>query len=173
MDTKKHISIFNLVFFSLLGAILIIVQIALKFLPNIELVSILIFIYAKHFKFYSLIPIYIFIIVEGIIYGFGLWWIGYLYVWLILALFTIFLTIKVRLKDTLVDSIICGITTGFFGLLFGFLFSISYIVTTGFNAGISYFITGIPFDIIHFVSNFIIGIILYIPLNKLFNTFTL
>ena len=171
MATKKNIPLLNLIFFSLLGAILIVAQISLRLLPNIELVSILIFIYAKYYRFYSLLPVYIFIFIEGIIYGFGLWWLCYLYVWLILVLLTIILTSKITLKNTLLDSLICAITIGFFGLIFGFLFSISYMITIDFKSGITYFISGIIFDIIHFVSNFIIGMVLYIPLNKLFNNF--
>jgi len=68
---------------AMLSAILITVQVTLGFLPNVELVSVLIILYTLVFGRKSLAIIYVFVTVEGFIYGFGLWWFNYLYVWTI------------------------------------------------------------------------------------------
>lgn len=69
-----------------LAAILVIVQVAFSFLPNIEFVSLLIILYTLVFEKRTVVIIYLFALLEGILYGFGVWWIMYLYVWTILYL---------------------------------------------------------------------------------------
>ena len=68
----------------MLTALLLVSQVALAFLPNIEVVSLLIIIYTLFFKRKTLYIIYLFALLEGLLYGFGTWWIMYLYVWTIL-----------------------------------------------------------------------------------------
>ena len=63
-----------------LAAILVIVQVAFSFLPNIEFVSLLIILYTLVFEKRTVVIIYLFALLEGILYGFGVWWIMYLYV---------------------------------------------------------------------------------------------
>ena len=55
------ISLRQLIFYALLGAILLIVQVGLSFLPNIELVSLLVLCYAKVLGKRAFFPVYIFI----------------------------------------------------------------------------------------------------------------
>ena len=66
-------------------------QVALRLLPNIEVVSLLIVLFALHFRHRTLFMIYIFVLLEGLVYGFGIWWVSYLYVWTILYLAAILL----------------------------------------------------------------------------------
>ena len=72
-----------------LAAILVIVQVAFSFLPNIEFVSLLIILYTLVFEKRTVVIIYLFALLEGILYGFGVWWIMYLYVWTILYLLSL------------------------------------------------------------------------------------
>ena len=65
----------EMVIFAFLGAILVVVQFALSSLPNVEVVSLLVYIYAKVFGKKALIPVYVFVLIEGLIYGFTIWWI--------------------------------------------------------------------------------------------------
>ena len=57
-------------------AILFVGQIALAFLPNIEVVSLLIILYTLTFKKRVLWIIYGFALLEGMLYGFSFWWIS-------------------------------------------------------------------------------------------------
>lgn len=144
----------------LLSAILIAVQVALAPLPNIELVSPHILIFTLTYKKKAFYIIYVFALVEGLIYGFGIWWFHYLYVW---AIWACVVLIMQKNKSAFVWAIACGA----FGLLFGTLCAIPYFIVLGWAGGVAYWIEGIPFDVIHCISNFAVTLVLYKPLMKL------
>ena len=150
----------EIVILALCTALIFIQQIALAGLPNIELVSLLIIVYAKTFRFKSLYIIYVFAVLEGVFYGFHIWWITYLYIWTILALIIIAMN-KVK------SPFIWAVMSGVFGLLFGMLCAIPYLIIGGPAMAIAYWVSGIPFDIAHCVSNFILCLILWKPLTKI------
>lgn len=167
----------NIVILAFLTAILFISQIALSFLPNIEIVSLLIILYTQFFKKKVFLIIYLFALLEGLLYGFGIWWIMYLYVWSILAFIVLFLctirrnacanaslpvfgSLPVQNKTPIFWAII----SGFYGLFFGILCAIPYFVSGGWAAGFGYWISGIPFDIIHCIGNLTVTLVLYRPL---------
>ena len=64
---------------------------------------------------------------------------------------------------------ILAIIAAFFGLFFGLLCSFPYLVTGGIAMAFSWWITGIPFDISHCVFNFLIVLVLFRPLDRLFS----
>ena len=57
---------------------------------------------------------------------------------------------------------------GGFGLLYGALCAIPYFFMGGLAAAISYWIYGIPFDLIHGISNVCIMLLLWKPMGKVF-----
>ena len=150
----------DVVFIGTMAAILLTVQVALGFLPNIELVSLLIILCTLVYGWKTLYIIYIFVFAEGFLYGFGLWWINYLYVWIILML----LIMVFRAKNS---PYFWAVFSGFFGLGFGALCSISYLFIGGVPMALSYWTSGILFDVIHCIGNFIITLVLYRPLRNL------
>ena len=107
--------------------------------------------------------IYLFALLEGITYGFGIWWFMYLYVWTILWAIVMLLGRQPR------SSLFWAIIAAFFGLFFGLLCSFPYLVTGGIAMAFSWWITGIPFDISHCVFNFLIVLVLFRPLDRLFS----
>lgn len=152
-------SIRQIVILSLMTGILLISKGVLSFLPNIELVTLLLMVYTLVFGVKVFYIIYAFVLVEGIIYGFGLWWVSYLYIWTILALVTLLFRNN---KSVFLWAFVAGIH----GLLFGAFCGIPYIILGGISFFISYWINGIPFDIIHCISNFICVLTLFIPIKK-------
>ena len=146
---------------ALLGAILLIGQVGMSYLPNIEIVSLLIYIYTQVYRKKVFLIIYVFVILEGCIYGFGLWWFGYLYIWSILAL--IVLLNKKQQTSVITTSAILGA----YGLSFGFLYSIPYFLAGGWAAGFSYWVSGIPFDLLHCGGNIAVSLVCYSPLCTL------
>ncbi len=144
---------------AILGASLYVVQVAFSFIPNVEFVSLLILLYTIVFPNLSLMTIFVFILLEGLQWGFGLWWWSYLYVWPILYFLVKGLKKYVKQDDSLSWAIILG----FYGLIFGSLFAIVYIPVSLSYAFI-YWISGIVFDIIHGISNFIVCVLLFKPL---------
>lgn len=147
----------------LLSAILVAVQVGLAFLPNIELVSVLILVFALTYKRKVFYIIYVFALLEGLIYGFGIWWFNYLYVWTVWAII-----VMIMRKNNSV--IIWAIACGAFGLGFGALCAIPYFITGGIGGGIAYWTAGIPYDITHCIANFAVTFILFKPLMKLMET---
>lgn len=151
---------FEIVLLGMLGAIACVCQVSLSFLPNIEVVSILFIVYTRTFGKKALFPIYVFVLLEGIFWGFGSWWIMYLYIWTILwGISMIF-----RRNDS---SISWAVINGAYGLCFGALCSITQGILFGIGSGFAYFISGIPFDIVHCIGNFFTALFLYKPLTIL------
>lgn len=140
-------------------AILFTGQVLLAALPNIEIVSLLILLYTKWFQKQALVIIYVFVLLEGIFYGFHLWWFGYLYIWLLLWILGMFLSRAVHSKW------VWAAAGGVFGLGFGFFFSLVYLFTGGIHVAFGWWVAGIPFDIIHGVGNFILILCLFSPLD--------
>ena len=151
---------FEIVLLGMLGAIAYVGQVALSFLPNIEVVSILFLVYTKIFGKKALFPIYVFVLLEGIFWGFGSWWIMYLYVWAVLWGITMLL----RRNDS---AVFWAVINGAFGLVFGALCSITQGVMFGIGSGFAYFISGISFDIVYCIGNFLTALFLYKPLTIL------
>ena len=71
---------------ALLAAMMTALKEAMALLPNIEPVSLLILVYALVFRWDVFYIIYTFVLLEGLLYGFHLWWITYLYIWSLWAL---------------------------------------------------------------------------------------
>lgn len=134
-------------------------KISLAAIPNVELVSLLMILFTLFFGKKIVYVIGAFVLIEGMIYGFGIWWVMYLYAWPVLA----WVTWRFR-KQTSV-WVFAGIS-GVFGLLFGALCSIPYFFIGGWKMGFTWWIAGIPYDLIHGVSNFLVCLILFVPLRK-------
>jgi len=149
----------DIVISAMLAAIMLACQVVLAFLPNIEVVSIIVIVGALVFERRMLISIYVFALLEGLIYGFGIWWINYLYVWTILYLIT-------RLFKKNSSVIFWTIVSALFGLFFGMLCSIPYAIAGGIAAGIAIWVAGIMFDITHCVGNIVVALVLFYPLRR-------
>ena len=69
----------------ILGALMFVSQVALAPLPNVELASSLTVLFTLALGPYVGYTLAVFVLLEGLLYGFGLWWFSYLYIWAILA----------------------------------------------------------------------------------------
>ena len=65
------------------------------------------------------------------------------------------------------SSIAWAVINGAYGLCFGALCSITQGILFGIGSGFAYFISGIPFDIVHCIGNFFTALFLYKPLTIL------
>ncbi|MGI6110402.1 MAG: hypothetical protein ACOYB8_11245 [Eubacteriaceae bacterium] len=146
----------EIVLLSLCSAILLVVHVAFSFLPNIELVTPLILIYTLVFRKQIFYIIYLYALLTGLIWGFGIWWINYLYVWSVLAIIVLLLK---KNESVVVWSVIAAL----FGLCFGALCAIPYWIAGGWAAAVSYWIAGIPFDLIHCAANFVVTLLIFKP----------
>jgi energy-coupling factor transport system substrate-specific component len=150
----------ELVALALMTALLFVAQAALSFLPNIELVSLLIIVYTLCFRQKVLYVIYAFAVLEGLLYGFSMWWVTYLYVWTVLAALAWAFR---RMQSPLGWAILSGA----FGLGFGALCEIPFLMTIGWRAALAAWVSGIPFDLLHCGGNFLAALALFVPLRRL------
>ena len=150
----------EMIVLALLSAMMVGTQVALAAIPNVHLVAVFVILAALLFGWKALYSVYIFVILEGLIYGFSMWFVNYLYVWTVLAVIAILLR-KNR------SPWFWAAVSGIFGLLFGALCSIPYFFVGGWAAAFSYWVAGIPFDLIHCVSNAVLAFILLLPLYNL------
>lgn len=164
MKDHRFLTTRELTIDALLSALLFISQVSLSWLPNVELISILLILYTLVFRKHVWLILYVFVMLEGLLYGFGLWWFSYLYIWAILPAM-IFILFKNRIPGFFEISLLSGI----FGMLFGLFCSITYLITGGFGAALTWWAAGIPFDITHGISNFLLSMILFKPLYHLLN----
>ena len=148
----------EIVIYGILSAVLLAAHVSLGFLPNIEIVTLLILVYTLVFRKKVFFIIYIFVFLEGLIYGFGLWWINYLYVWSIQAL----ITLLFRKNDSVW---FWSILSGIYGITFGALCTIPYFAIGGISGAFAYWTSGLLFDIIHCISNFIVCLVLFKPIR--------
>ena len=154
---------------ALIGVMVAVIEVskfALSYLPNIELTSFWLILFTLFFGWKIALVVPVFILIEGSIYGFGLWWVMYLYAWPLLVLLV---WIFRRRESVWFWSILSGA----FGLCFGLLCSIPYMVIgaadggirSGLYAGFTWWVAGIPWDIVHCAGNFIIMLVLYKPIR--------
>lgn len=156
----QRLDIYRLVLLSLLGALLFVSQVVLSWLPNIEIVSILLITYTRVYGLKTLYPLYIFVMMQGFFYGFGHWFLNYLYVWLPLVLVAL-------VFRRMTSPIGWAIVNAIFGLMFGALCSILYLILGGPSMMIAYWISGIWFDLLHCGGNLLTALVLSVPLHKL------
>lgn len=146
--------------FGVLGALTFALQVAMGPLPNIEPVSLLVMLFAVIFGWKCLYPIYIFVAMEILFYGLGLWNVYYLYVWLILA-------VAAMAMRKMEHPLGWAILSGAFGLLFGALCGVVDVFIGGFGYAATKWISGISFDLLHCAGNFVIALLLFRPLRNL------
>lgn len=160
MPNKYGEKIRNIIIIALMSVVLYGVQVAFAFIPNVELVSLLIIIFSLVFGYKVFFIIFVFVIIEGLTYGFGTWWIAYIYVWPILAVFVLIFR---RIQSAYLWAFVSGV----FGLLFGFLCSLTFLFLGGPQMVFTYWISGIMFDVLHSISNFVVALVLFNPIKSL------
>ena len=157
-QNKVKLAAIDITLIALMVAVIEVCKVVLANVPNVELTSFWIILFTLYFGKRIFYAIPVFILIEGAIYGFGLWWIMYIYAWPLLAIAVLLL----RKMNTAWDW---AFVSGVFGLLFGFLCAIPYIFVCGPAGAVAWWIHGIPFDLIHGIANFVIMLTLYKPMK--------
>lgn len=155
----------------MMTAVIEVSKLALSAVPNVELVTFWIIMFTLFFGPKVIYSILVFILIEMCIYGVHVWVIMYLYIWPTLAI----LVQLVKKRDSIW---LFAILSGFYGLLFGAYCSLPYIVIgavdggikSGFIMAFNWWVAGIPYDILHGISNFIVMLMLYHPVHTVMKT---
>lgn len=157
---KQRLTLTEVALFGVLGGMTFLAKLVMAGLPNIEPVSLLVMLYAAVFGRKALYPIYTYVLLEFALYGVNLWAVNYLYIWLILAG-------AARLLRGMTSPVGWALLSGTFGLLFGLLCAPVYAFTGGPAFAVSWWISGIPYDLIHCAGNFGLALALFVPLRNL------
>ncbi len=160
----KKLSVRDIVLLGMMVCSLEVGKLALAMIPNVEIVSLMIIVYTVCFGVKTIYAIIVFVLLECVFWGVGLWTIMYLYVWPILGIAAYFFR---KIDSKWFWSVFSAI----FGLLFGPLCSLTYLVMGGLKVAFGWWIAGIPWDLVHCVANFVVMFVLYSPLVRLLRRF--
>ena len=174
MNKKNYfqLTVQDIAIIGMMVAVIEVCKVVMMGIPNIELTTFWVIMFSIYFgnKIFWAIPV--FILLEGTMFGFHIWWFMYLYMWPSLAI------IARLLKK--IDSIwMYSILSAAYGFLFGFFCAIPYVVIgtvdggfmNGLYSGFTWWVAGIPWDIIHGIGNFILMFVLYKPIRNIMNKF--
>lgn len=158
---KKRLSLRQIALFGMLGAVTFGAKVAMSPLPNIEPVSLFVLVFAVVFGWKCLYPVYLYVVMELLYFGIGFWNINYLYVWAILACVAVLLR---RIHNPLFWALLSCL----FGLAFGLLCAPVYAFVGGnIQYAWKWWLAGVSFDVTHAIGNFVMTLVLFVPLRRL------
>jgi len=164
-NRKTAVSTRELVVFAMLGSIMFLSKIIMEWIPNVHFLAMFTVSYTLVYRKKALIPLYVYIMLNGIYAGFAVWWVPYLYIWTILWAVTMLLPKNIPPKLAVpVYMVVCGLH----GLCFGLMYAPSQALFFGLNleGTIAWIIAGLPMDCIHALGDFAAGS-LVLPLSRL------
>lgn len=159
LSPSTKLNLRELSLLSLMGAMMFALQLAMASLPNIHMTALLIILTAVFFGWKCLFSVAVFIFLEASVWGFGLWWLCYWYLWPLLA-------IPAVLMRQNRSSFLWAVLAAIHGLAFGALCSVPYVFIGGWEMALSYWVSGLSFDLAHCAGNFALTLALFKPLSR-------
>lgn len=162
--SKKGLSIREIAVFGMLGSLMYASKVAMEGLPNVHLLGVFTMALTLVYRKKALYPIYTYVFINGLMAGFNIWWVPYLYLWTILWGVTMLLPKKMSpALRPFVYMFVCGMH----GILFGTMYAPAQALFFGYDLKktIAWIIAGLPWDAVHGAGNFFLGT-LVIPLAK-------
>jgi len=175
MENRRAVKLRSLCQSGIIAAILIAVQVALRVIPNVEAVTVIIIVCAVTFPFGVVFPaVLAFCTGEWLIYGFGYWVVAYYIYWPLLALACLLLKLVEKpLLQTIAATLIAAVMTTFFGVLTSAIDAC--FAVNSFKLWRVYFpivyVRGAVFYITHIVSNTVVTALLFLPLTTAMKNF--
>ncbi len=162
---RVGLTVAEMVIFAMLGAMMFATTYVLQTLPNVHLLGLFIVTFTVVYRWRALYPIYIFVFLYGLWWGFPPSWLPYLYVWALLWGAVMLLP---RHMPTPVAAVVYPAVSALHGCLFGVLYAPVQAMIYGYDADmtLAWLLTGLPYDAIHGVSNLISGLLI-LPLVAL------
>ncbi len=149
----------DIAIFAVIAALMFASKKLMELVPNVHLLGMFIVSITAIYRKYALIPIYVYVLLDGLFGGFGTWWIPYLYIWAVLWAFA--MLIPKSLPEKVKFPLYIG-ASALHGFLYGTLYAPTHAIIFGLNfkGMIAWIITGLPFDITHGISNLILGFLI-------------
>ena len=156
--SDSKISVKDVAYLGISLALLEASKLALDLLPNVEVVTLLFIVYTIFYGRKTILVAIGFTAIECVLKGVNVWSFMYLYIWPLLIMIVFYA------NKRKVGYMFYCILSGFFGLFFGMLCSIPYLFIGGWHMAVTWWVAGIPYDIIHCGSNFVLCLLLFKPL---------
>jgi energy-coupling factor transport system substrate-specific component len=163
---KALLTVYEIAVFGMLGALMMVSDLLMNIIPNVHLVGVMIVVLTVVYRRKALFPIYVYVLLIGLMEGIGLWWLPYLYIWTLLWGMIMLLP---RRMPTWLAAMIYAAVCGLHGFAFGFLWIPSQMLLMGFSfeqALVWWKFGFITADIPHGIGN-LVGSTLIIPLVTL------
>ena len=153
----------EIIIFALLGVIMFISYLIMVGLPNIHLVGVFTIAFTVVYRRKALYPIFVFVLLSIVYGGFYMW--PYFYLWVVL--WGIVMLLPKKMPDA-VAAVVYIIVCGLHGLLFGTLYAPAQALMFGLNFEqmLAWIVAGLPYDLIHCVSNILAGVLI-LPIVKI------
>lgn len=145
--------------YTCLGTLIFVLKMAMVSLPNIEPVTLSIILLAVVFGRKAIWAVLVYVALELLVWGVNLWSICYLYIWP--GLFVLACALK-KEKSAFVWACIAAL----FGFAFGALCTPPQFLVDGWTAALSWWQAGLPFDFVHGAGNFILTLVLFLPMKN-------
>lgn len=165
-NKKARLATVYFVRVAFMAAMLTAFKFALSFVPNVEIVTLMICVYGSAMGLgYALPATLVFCAVEAAIYGAGSWVLLYFVYWPLLAVVA---SLTLRGKRVWLAVIIGIVGSAIFGVLSASCDTLFCVASLAPNRlgdyWVAYYIRGLYFDIVHIISNAVILAMLYAPL---------
>ena len=110
----------ELIIFAILGSIMFVSHMVMIWIPSVHLIGLLIAAYTLTYRVKALIPLYLYVMIYGALYGFSVWWVPYLYIWLPLwGIFMLAGKLKLSVKVKIpVYMVLCAMHGLSFGIMY-------------------------------------------------------
>ncbi len=151
---------------SLMAALMCVGDFAMEWLPNVHFVGVIIVITTAVYRKWALLPIYVYVFIQGLLGGFSPWWMAYIYIWAILwgAVMLIPQKLPQNIKYILYVAV-CALH----GFMFGILYAPAQALLFGldFKGTLAWITAGFYFDMLHGIGNLVLGSLLIYPMTKI------
>lgn len=150
--------------FGMFGALMYASKLIMEVAPNVHLLGVFTIALTVVYRKKALYPIYTYVLLNGLFAGFATWWIPYLYLWTLLWGAAMLLPQNMPKK---VAPIVYMLVCAAHGFLFGTLYAPAQALLFGLNfqGMIAWIVAGLPWDVVHGISNFVCGALIVPIIN--------
>ncbi|TPG68302.1 ECF transporter S component [Brevibacillus laterosporus] len=164
-------SVKSITLLAILSALAVAGRIALSFIANVQPVTTFVILMTLLMGFrYGVLLAGMVMILSNLILGIGIWTLPQIIAYCAIVVVT---SIFIRPVFSKLPLVVMALYAGFTGLLYGFINSLGQIPLYGATYFLTYYLAGIPYDIMHAIGNFVFYLVLaplLLPLlHKLIN----
>lgn len=162
---KPRLTVREIVVFAMLGTLMFVSKQLMEWAPNIHFLGMFTMTYTLVYRWKALIPIYLFVLLEGLYMGFALWWVPYLYLWAVLWGVTMLLPRSLPKKWAVpLYAAVCSLHGLCYGTLYAPFQALAFHLS--WQGMVAWIIAGLPWDAVHAAGNAAAGLLIW-PLAEL------